>query len=155
MAPKYGRDLKAMGIRNWRRKALDRDEWWQVTKKARFYKDWFSDYSAMKQKQKFEKLAVTVKKEDATVAPKRVVVNLLSEVLDEAAVSVLCKGLNFATTPKRIPVEEILSAVEASLICLPKVRAEEVRQDVSRVLRKSKLRKATYRRRKGNLLLNS
>ncbi|XP_046998096.1 uncharacterized protein LOC124613438 [Schistocerca americana] len=88
----------------------------------------------MKQKEKFEKLVVKVQKEDATVDPKQVMVNLSPEV----AVSVLGKGLNFTTTLKRIPVEEIVSAVEAPLFCLPKVQAKEVRQDVSRVLRNSK-----------------
>ncbi|XP_046998339.1 uncharacterized protein LOC124613666 [Schistocerca americana] len=92
----------------------------------------------MKQKEKFEKLAVKVRKEEVTVDPKRVVVHLSSEVVDEAAVSVLAKGLNFATIPKRMPVEEIISTVEVSLFRLPKVQAEEVRQDASRVLRKAK-----------------
>ena len=45
----------------------------------------------------------------------RIVVNLSGEELNQATVSVLSKGLNFAPAPKFIPVKEIVSGVEQAI----------------------------------------
>ncbi|CAH2086613.1 unnamed protein product [Euphydryas editha] len=71
------------------------------------------------------------------------VVNISKQTLDAATVKVLEKGLNFAITPRRIPFEEIICNVEDCLIKnnLRKEDMEAMRQDVSSVLRRSKLPK--------------
>ena len=55
--------------------------------------------------------------------------------LTEHDLSVLSKGFNFAIAPARIPTEEIICGVEASITYLNKNEAETVRQEVTRVLR--------------------
>lgn len=67
------------------------------------------------------------------------VINLLPDPVDTPTRSLLSKGLNFAIPPKRIPVEEIICAVELAVKDMPHTRAEEIRQDVAVTLRKSKL----------------
>ncbi|XP_018334850.1 uncharacterized protein LOC108743758 [Agrilus planipennis] len=62
--------------------------------------------------------------------------------LSEAAKSVLVKGKNFTISPKTIPTEEIIAYVEGSLRQLNPPEAEEVRQDVCKILRKAKIPKS-------------
>lgn len=42
----------------------------------------------------------------------------------------LIKGLNFSVAPKKIPVEEIVCAIEVSVKWLEQEKAEEIRLDV-------------------------
>ena len=55
--------------------------------------------------------------------------------LDADSESILKKGLNFALTPTRIPVEDIICGVESAIGHLPPDEAEIVRQDTCRILR--------------------
>ncbi|XP_047998166.1 uncharacterized protein LOC125235611 [Leguminivora glycinivorella] len=72
------------------------------------------------------------------------VVNLSSATLDDATVSVLEKGLNFAITPKRIPYETVICGVEEAITRnkVPSCDAEALRQDVAVILRRAKLPKS-------------
>ncbi|XP_046382277.1 uncharacterized protein LOC124153222 [Ischnura elegans] len=68
----------------------------------------------------------------------RAIVNLTDMTLDESTTEVLAKGLNFAITPRDIPRETIITEVESGIRKLPKTVADEVREDVARVLRSAK-----------------
>ncbi|XP_047002873.1 uncharacterized protein LOC124620249 [Schistocerca americana] len=66
------------------------------------------------------------------------VVNLSSHTLSEATTAILAKGMNFAVAPKRVPKEDIIESVEASVRHLPQAEAEKIRQETVRVLNKAK-----------------
>lgn len=96
--------------------------------------------------------AQQVKKFDRLLAKKRVeqrpadvnkecVVNLSSHSLQEEEVAILSKGMNFAITPRRIPVEEIIGNIEECMVRerIPKGTADEIRQDAAVILRRAKL----------------
>ncbi|XP_046406218.1 uncharacterized protein LOC124171124 [Ischnura elegans] len=68
----------------------------------------------------------------------RTIVNLTDMTLNESTTEVLAKGLNFAITPRDIPRETIITEVESGIRKLPKTVADEVREDVTRVLRSAK-----------------
>ncbi|XP_046395822.1 uncharacterized protein LOC124163079 [Ischnura elegans] len=94
-----------------------------------------------KQKRKFTRLEISQKRYNPQCEVK-VIVNLSKLPLDPAAQSILQKGFNYALTPKKIPVEEIISGVESAIGHLPPSAAEIVRQDACRILRmKSKTQK--------------
>ncbi|XP_046406217.1 uncharacterized protein LOC124171123 [Ischnura elegans] len=68
----------------------------------------------------------------------RAIVNLTDMTLNESTTEVLAKGLNFAITPRDIPRETIITEVESGIRKLPKTVADEVREDVARILRSAK-----------------
>ncbi|XP_046393752.1 uncharacterized protein LOC124161475 [Ischnura elegans] len=68
----------------------------------------------------------------------RSVFNLIDETLDCATESILAKGFNFAIAPKTIPKEKIITGVESAIRKLPKGIADEIREDVGSILRKSR-----------------
>ncbi|XP_026740728.1 uncharacterized protein LOC113503109 [Trichoplusia ni] len=86
-----------------------------------------------------ESLKVATKSTEAVT-----VVNLSSKELSEDTVSVLSRGLNFAPTPRRIPVEDIITNIENTIFRnkIPHGDADCLRQDVSTLLRKSPLPKS-------------
>jgi hypothetical protein len=57
--------------------------------------------------------------------------------LEEAACSALSKGLNFAVTPRSVPIKDILCGVEKAIRTLPEETAEEIRQETVRILKGS------------------
>ena len=63
--------------------------------------------------------------------------NLSGEELNEATVSVLSNGLNFAPAPKFIPVKEIVSGVEQAINVLSREDSEEIRREVCRSLNRA------------------
>ena len=71
--------------------------------------------------------------------------------------SVLAKGGNFAVTPNKIHVEDIIANVESALYHLPEEKAEEIRGEVTRILRKAKPPKSNITRKERNAIksLNS
>ena len=87
-----------------------------------------------RQKKKFDKFSPV----KPTIDTSRTVVNLTKYELTQDQISVLSKGRNFAITPNKIPVEDIISSVEASIRSLPESESEEIRTEVSRILRKAK-----------------
>ena len=58
----------------------------------------------------------------------------------------MAKGSNFAITPNTIPVEDIISNVEAANRSLPDVAAEEIRAETTRILRKAKTPKCNIKK---------
>jgi len=68
---------------------------------------------------------------------KGTVINLSDQKLEDSAISLLKKGLNFAVTPKSIPIEDILAVVEKAVKSLPEETAEEARQETVRILKNS------------------
>ncbi|MCY6525048.1 hypothetical protein, partial [Actinobacillus pleuropneumoniae] len=65
-------------------------------------------------------------------------INLSDFTLDHAAESILKKGLNFAITPNKIPVEEVISNIEVAIKNLDIEKSEEIRQDIVKILRTAK-----------------
>ncbi|XP_046396812.1 uncharacterized protein LOC124163773 [Ischnura elegans] len=68
----------------------------------------------------------------------RSVFNLMDETLDFATESILAKGFNFVIAPKAIRKEKIITGVESAIRKLPKAIADEIREDVGSILRKSR-----------------
>lgn len=70
----------------------------------------------------------------------KTVINLSSEILDDPTLSILQKGLKFAPTPKRIPVEAIIGGIENCIICnhVNNEKAEQIRQDAAIIIRRTK-----------------
>lgn len=68
----------------------------------------------------------------------KTVVNLSSKPLSDEAVSVRSRGLNFAPVPRKIPIEDIITSIENTVVGnrIPHYDAECLRQDVSKLLRK-------------------
>ena len=65
------------------------------------------------------------------------VINLSNKPLTPAQRSVLAKGPKFAVTPRQPPNLEYITAIEAACTKLSQQDAEELRADISRVLRYS------------------
>ncbi|XP_046400869.1 uncharacterized protein LOC124167115 [Ischnura elegans] len=82
----------------------------------------------------------------------RTVVNLTDERIDEGTFSVLSKGLNFAPAPRNIPFGDIIGGVEEAIRKLPSDAAEEVRSDISHVLKNAVLPKANFSKNERNAL---
>ncbi|XP_046396739.1 uncharacterized protein LOC124163714 [Ischnura elegans] len=76
----------------------------------------------------------------------RTIVNLSEEVLDEPSQSVLSKGLNFATVPRTIPYADIIGGIEQAIRKLSNEEAEEVRGEVTMVLKRAELPKSNITR---------
>ncbi|XP_046405042.1 uncharacterized protein LOC124170364 [Ischnura elegans] len=93
--------------------------------------------STSKQKKKFQHLHERQHPQPPNNKEK-LICNIAGIQLSDAATSVLAKGLNFAFSPRHIPVEDIITGVEVALRKLPHQDAEEIRQDVANVLTKSK-----------------
>jgi hypothetical protein len=80
-----------------------------------------------------------IRKEDRrTTVLSNTVVNLSSHPLSEDERTVLNKGPNFVFAPKSVPVEAIITGVEACLRKVSSETAEEIRLDATNILRKAK-----------------
>jgi hypothetical protein len=55
--------------------------------------------------------------------------------LDDGVSSLLQKGLNYAVTPRNVPIEDILAGVEKAVQSLQVESAEEARQETVRVIK--------------------
>ena len=69
------------------------------------------------------------------------VINLSSRPLNDAEVSLLEKGLNFAVTPTTIPATEIVAKVETAIRTLDSEQADTIRRTVNSVLQKAEPRR--------------
>ena len=66
-----------------------------------------------RQRKKFDYLMLSKRqRQRETLDQDRLVVNLSSQQLTETQRDVLALGLNFATAPKRVPVEDIIARTE-------------------------------------------
>ncbi|KOB65442.1 putative reverse transcriptase, partial [Operophtera brumata] len=102
------------------------------------------ELSAFKQNRKFESLLSKQKRvvpyqgDNSLVT--RTVINLSQKVLNDSALKVLEKGLNFAPTTKRIPYEKVIGNVEEVIRynMIPLGDSECLRQDIAFILRHAK-----------------
>ena len=69
---------------------------------------------------------------------KRWVVNASDRDLEANEISLLRKGMNFAITPRSVPVKEILTAVEQGISNLPRDAKDEVRGDICNIIKNAK-----------------
>ena len=81
-----------------------------------------------------------------TLNKDRLVVNLSSQQLTESQRDVLALGLNFATAPKRVPVEDIIARTEQTARRLNEKDGQTLREEVQRCLREAKKPKPTLTR---------
>jgi len=58
------------------------------------------------------------------------------------------KGLNFAVSPAKIPITDIISNIEVIIKNTNQITAKEIRQDVSKILRNARPPTATYPKKK-------
>jgi hypothetical protein len=70
-----------------------------------------------------------------TKTPKNTVIDLSDQKLEDGISSLLQKGLNYAVTPRSIPIEDILAGVEKAVQSLPVETAEEARQETLRIIK--------------------
>ena len=69
---------------------------------------------------------------------KRWVINLSDKQLTDAQTGVLAKGLNFAVTPEKVPVTDFIVATEKIAWRLQEGEAEQLRSEVTGVLKNAK-----------------
>ncbi|XP_071450120.1 uncharacterized protein [Hetaerina americana] len=91
-----------------------------------------------RQKKKYERLDMG-KEAVPPLDRQRLVINLTGTEIDESTSLVLAKGLNFAPTPRSIPYLDIVGSIEQAIRKLPQEEAEEVRGEVSMVLKRAVL----------------
>ncbi|XP_071449226.1 uncharacterized protein [Hetaerina americana] len=89
-----------------------------------------------RQKKKYERLDMG-KEAVPPLDRQRLVINLTGTEIDESTSLVLAKGLNFAPTPRSIPYLDIVGSIEQAIRKLPQEEAEEVRGEVSMVLKRA------------------
>ena len=110
-----------------------------------------------RQQRKFEKL---FREKQAYVSPPTTsfvdktnwVVILSSRSLNEAEVSLLKKGLNFAVTPADIPATEIITKVESAVRQLDAERADTVQRAVNAILQQAEPPKPNITKEQQNAL---
>ncbi|XP_069354553.1 uncharacterized protein [Maniola hyperantus] len=84
------------------------------------------------------------------------VVNLSSVPIEENVLNALSKGLNFALTPRNIPIESIVCSIEDTIVrnSIPAREAECLRQDIATFLRRAKLPQSNINREDRTALLD-
>ena len=70
--------------------------------------------------------------------PVNVIVHSTDRNLDKTTESILTRGLDYAVTPNKVPVEDFVIHAEAAIKTLPPEQSEHIRQETARILRKSK-----------------
>jgi hypothetical protein len=68
---------------------------------------------------------------------KETVIYLSGWMLEDGVSSLLQKGLNYAVTPRTVPIEDILAGVEKAVQSLPVEMAEEAKQEIVRIIKNS------------------
>ena len=99
-----------------------------------------------KQREKYDKLLEKEKrkndgnydKDEHAQIKKRWVVNLSDIRLEPEANSLLRRGLNFAVTPKTLPVDEIITATEVACQQLNPSQAQQLRTDTAKAIKRSR-----------------
>ena len=85
-------------------------------------------------------------------------INLSDRSISDTKRDALMKGLNFAVTPERLPVEDIVSATESVCrrldFCHKKSTADKLRAEVTKILMKSKLPKSNVNRKERGAIKN-
>ena len=124
--------------------AMQREDCNRIDRITTQKEEWISGKVKKKQIQKFNKLSGM--KSDINVKNKKraTVINLTNKPMEPVLMSVLEKGLNFALTPDRLPIKKFITGTEAAIKHLPEESAEEIRNEVSLILK-------TFKRPKPNL----
>jgi hypothetical protein len=98
-----------------------------------------------KQRDKFAKLVVAkherereIQQDGSDIDQNRWVVNKSDKVLNANEQSVLRKGLNFAVTPKELPTKDYIVSTEIACRNLPAAKAQSLRSEVVKCVRKAK-----------------
>ena len=94
------------------------------------YKQEFQEVKS-RQIRKLERMKTRVTKEQAHYTPVDAIVNISRRQLSTSEKTVLNKGLNFATTIKRIPYLDLIAPIEEAALNIPKARADEVESETS------------------------
>ena len=102
-----------------------------------------AEFQRCKQRQigKFERLRVKTEEKTPTISQECIskwVKNCSSRILKDPELSVLARGMNFAVTPSKPPVTDIITATETACKGLPDGEASDLRARVSGILRKHK-----------------
>ena len=79
---------------------------------------------------KLEKMKTINMKIQSHYSPVEAIVNISKQQLKTPEKSVLDKGLNFATTIKRIPYLDLIASIEDAALKIPKAKADELRWKV-------------------------
>ena len=87
---------------------------------------------------KLEKMKTIKLKIQSHYSPVEAIVNISKRQLTTLEKSVLNKGLNFATTIKRIPYLDLIAPIKDAALKIFKARADELRWKVRQALEKSK-----------------
>ena len=87
---------------------------------------------------KLKKKKTTNTKIQSHYSPVEAIVNISKRQLTTPEKLVLNKGLNFATTIKRIPYLDLIASIEDAIFKIPKARADEIRWKVRQALEKPK-----------------
>ena len=104
-----------------------------------------SDETRTRQQQKFTRLVEKNRKQDRNGIPEdgidtnRWVINNSKKQLTENETSVLKKGLNFAITPTKLPIVDIIAQTESAARKLPPTAADSLRSEVVRTVKNAKL----------------
>ena len=103
-------------------------------------KSYKQEFHAVKARQitKLEKIKIRNTKIQAHYSAVKAIVSISKWQLTTSEKSVQNKGLNFATTVKRIPYLELIAPIEDTGMKIPKARADELRLKVRQALEKSK-----------------
>ena len=121
------------------------------------------DPCKQRQRKKFDNLVIKSNVSNSTKTHSSVntdkwVINPSDMSVSDTERDVLMKGLNFAVTPERLPVEDIVSATESVCrrldFCHKKSTAEKLRADVTKILMKSKLPKSNVNRNERGAIKN-
>ena len=106
-----------------------------------------TEVTKCKQGEKFDRLCDKcnkVNKDEVSgnnINTDRWVINLSDRTIDNNERSVLRKGLNYAVTPTKLPIADIIAGTEAVGQHLPDTEAAELRSDVVRTVKRARLPK--------------
>jgi hypothetical protein len=104
-----------------------------------------SDDTRSRQQQKFNNLVEKKRKHETTgpseedIDTNRWVINNSKRGLSPTESSVLKKGLNFAITPTKLPINDIIAQTESAARKLPPTAADSLRSEVVRAVKNAKL----------------
>ncbi|KAK5648272.1 hypothetical protein RI129_003164 [Pyrocoelia pectoralis] len=94
--------------------------------------------STIRKNRQLQKFSSLQSKQQNNIKTLNTVHNLTGIEIDKNIIDILQYGNNYAVTPKTIPLEDIITNVEAALHNVEQTKADEIKLDVINVLRKSK-----------------
>ena len=92
-----------------------------------------------KQLEKFKQLTSKVQQDTThTINKERWVINLSKKEITETEKTILSRGLNFAVTPQRLPVDDIIATTEQACQHLSNTDAGNLRSDIVKTLQRKR-----------------